>query len=297
MSEQIFKAKLQKIEVANSSFHPLIDKHFPDIKENILKNFTPNLHDISQGVTAAAETIEKTKIKLLEESENNPALKLLLYRTDIEGIKILRKWTEMLFRLSIAQHIIEMCIAGKTISENYIENLYPNIRPNTLKHILNAVKLSTSSEEIEMKKILNELTIEPERYERLNKWNLSKTEYINLMIKYFLNCHLVLSSPAYRLRKRTKIFLVKDENDNYGIYTETTNKYLKVTSKLEYLGPTLTHNRPHQIKHIMDKLTIYGPRESMIWFINETMETLMFDFDWEECVKYAQFVYNTLCRI
>lgn len=292
--EQKFKDKLQKIGLANfPSKSTYLTKN---IQESIQKSFTPNLHDISLGVTAAAETIEKTKMQLLKEAEHNPALKLLLYRTDNRGIKILRKWSELLFRLSIAQRIIQMCLAGKTITQDYIETEYPNISTSTLKHILNAVKLSTSAYEISMKDILNQLTSTPERYKRLNTWKLTRTSYIEIMIRGFLNCHLVLSSPAYRLRKQKKIFVVKDEEDNYGIYTEITSIQGNVINRLEYLDETLTLDK-NKNKQIMDKLTIYGPRESMLWFINETMDTLMFDFDWEDCTRYAEFVYNTLCRI
>ena len=294
MSEKIFKDKLFKIGLANNP--PKDPPLPPNTQLSINKSFTSNLHDISIGVTAAAESIEKTKVQLLAEAQHNPALKLLLYRTDNNGVKILRKWSEMLFRLSIAQHLIQMCLAGKTITEHYIQNIFPEINRRTLKHILNAVKISTSPYEIDMKDVLHQLVAEPERYERLNKWETSRAEYIEIMIRGFLNCHLVLSSPAYRLRKQKKIFVVEDKENNFGIYTEQEFDDGRIINKLNYLNQTLSLDTKHN-KKVMDKLKIYGPRESMLWFINETMNTLMFDFDWEDCTRYAVFVYNTLCRI
>ena len=96
--ESNFKNKLKKIKLANNSYG-YIDP-----------TWKPSFHELEKGVNEAAESIEKTKANLLYSSQNNPALRLLLYETDSTNTKILRKWSELLFRLSIAQQIIQKCI-------------------------------------------------------------------------------------------------------------------------------------------------------------------------------------------
>jgi hypothetical protein len=285
MSEEIFKNKLIEIKNANKS-------------SNTPQKWKPNFHDLAQGITAASETIAKTKMRLLQEASNNPSLHLMLYRTDSNGRKILRKWSELLFRLSIAQRVIEISLSGKTVSIEYLRELYPKISETTLKHVLRAVMLTTNDQVIKNIDIIKQLTIDPERYERLVLWGVRKQTYIEMMCKGFLNCHLTLSSHAFRLKNTKRTYVVVDKLGQYGIYTETDKEFGKRTSTVKYVD---YHNPPpfhkHPMKYIMDQLRILGPRESMLWFINEIMDTLMFDFEWDEVSRYAQFVYNTLTRV
>ena len=163
-------------------------------------------------------------------------------------------------------------------------------------HIIKAIQIMNSPNAIPTKRIIEILSLDPIRYERLNTWKMTKLEYVDTMLKGFLNCHLVISCSAYRQRMKEKVYVIIDQNDKYGIYREKIDKTNNVLSTIEHLGIIMPSN-PAEIKKIMDKMKILGPRESMIWFINELMDTLMYDFDWQETAKYAVFVYNTLCRI
>jgi hypothetical protein len=286
MSEEIFKRKLSEIKNANR-------------RGNYSSSWKPNFHDLVQGVTAASESITKTKYKLLQEADKNPYLHLLLYRTDSKGKKILRKWSEMLFRLSIAQRVIQMSINGKPIDMEQLQEKYPKIPEKTIKHIISAVMLSTDEQVVKTTDIIEKLALEPMRYERLTTWQMTKHQYIELMCRGFLNCHLTISSSAFRMKNTKKMYVVQDKEGNYGIYTETDNDFGRVMNEVKYVNYEKPDHLPEKskMKFIMDQLSILGPRDSMLWFINEIMETLMYDFDWEDMARYAQFVYNTLTRL
>ena len=282
--ESNFKNKLKKIKLANNSYG-YIDP-----------TWKPSFHELEKGVNEAAESIEKTKANLLYSSQNNPALRLLLYETDSTNTKILRKWSELLFRLSIAQQIIQKCIQGQKINISYIKETYSNIPEYVIMHIIKAIQIMNSPNAIPTKRIIEILSLDPIRYERLDTWKMTKIEYIDTMLKGFLNCHLVISCSAYRQRMKEKVYVIIDQNDKYGIYRENIDKTGNIKNTIEHLGISMP-TKPSEIKKIMDKMKILGPRQSMIWFINELMDTLMYDFDWQETAKYAVFVYNTLCRI
>ena len=94
-----------------------------------------------------------------------------------------------------------------------------------------------------------------------------------------------------------KIFIIETVDGEKGIYTEITDSNGKTTSSIEYLDVDLSNMTKKDIGVYMSTVNIYSQRQSMKWFINELFETLMFDFAWQDTVKYAQFVYNTLCRL
>ena len=262
------------------------------------KKYTPNFHSISKGISAAEDNIAKTRARLLREASQDPALKLLLYRTTTENKKVLRQWSEMLFRLSMAQFVIlKQLSKEKRVTPQMLEVRFPEARPSTIKHVLKAVSYVVTKDLIESNKILKQLIEEPIRYERLNRWLVTKQNYIDIMLRGFLTCHLTISAPAYRMENKDRWYVVRNEEGYYGIYKEKADRTNMVTSSIEYLGIDITHLNPKETKAIMDQLTILSPRESMVWFINELFDCLMADFDWDKTVYFAQFVYKTLCRI
>jgi len=263
----------------------------------MLDRSSDKFEDLIKGVSAATDSIERTKQRLLQQSSNDPALHLILYKADSNNNKTLRKWADMLQRLSIAQHIILTKLKGKVLSEEEIYELYPKIPKITVYHVIEALKLALSDDVVYSREIIEQLQTDPERYERLEKWTMTIVEYLKLCMKGFLNCHLTLSSNEFRMRNKMKMFIVQDVNGNYGLYTEKEDKIDGITNELKYLDVNLENKSRTEIKEILDKLTILGPRESMYWFINEGMDCLMFSFEWKECINYAHWVYNTLCHI
>ncbi len=262
------------------------------------EKYTPNFHSISRGISAAEDNITKTRARLLREAESDPALKLLLYRTTTENKKVLRQWSEMLFRLSMAQYVIlKQLSKEKRVTPEMLEVQFPEARPSTIRHVLKAVSYGISQNLTESNKVLKQLIEEPVRYERLNRWLVTKQHYIDIMLRGFLTCHLTISAPAYRQENKDRWYVVRDNNEYYGIYKEKADRTNQVTSSLEYLDVDIRDLTPKQTKAIMDQLTILSPRESMVWFINELFDCLMADFDWDKTVYFAQFVYKTLCRI
>lgn len=288
MSKVIFENALRDIAKTNQG----------DGNITIQKKYTPNFHSISKGISAAEDNIAKTRSRLLREASQDPALKLLLYRTTTENKKVLRQWSEMLFRLSMAQFVIlKQLSKEKRVTPQMLEAQFPEARPSTIKHVLKAVAYVVSKDLIESNKILKQLIEEPIRYERLNRWLVTKQNYIDIMLRGFLTCHLTISAPAYRQENKDRWYVVMDKQGHYGIYKEKADRTNAVMSSIEHLGIDIRDLKPNQTKSIMDELTILSPRESMVWFINELFDCLMTDFDWDKTVYFAQFVYKTLCHI
>lgn len=269
----------------------------PPAREKMVLRTSDKFEDLIKGVSAATESIERTKQRLIQQASDDPALHLILYKADSNNNKTLRKWADMLQRLSIAQHVIITKLRGKVLSEEEIYELYPKIPKITIYHVIEALKLALSKDVVYSSEIIEQLQTDPERYMRLEQWTMTIVEYLKLCMKGFLNCHLTLSSNAFRLRNKMKMFIVQDVNGNYGMYTETEDKEKGMVNELKYLDVDLENKTRVEIKEILDKLTILGPRESMYWFINEGMDCLMFSFEWKECINYAHWVYNTLCHI
>ena len=286
-----FAAKLKEIRVNNSLHYP--QQPLPTGNE------ISNCDDLGRCITAAAESIVATREKLLSLAEDDPALKFALFSVDKNGIRKVRKWSEMLYRLSIAQKILFKILKGEHIIFEDIEAEFPDARTKTLQHVVKAMAFATSDQVLERKLIVQQLVEDPERYPRLlGEWGFeTRNEYVKKMLEGFLNCHLVLSSPQFRQRMNKKLFIIETTDGEKGIYTEITDSRGKTTSSIEYLDVDLTGMTPKEIGQYMNTVNIYSPRESMKWFINELFETLMFDFAWQDTVKYAQFVYNTLCRL
>ena len=286
-----FATKLKQIRVNNSLHYP--QQPLPTGNE------VSNCDDLGRCITAAANSITATREKLLSAAEDDPALKFALFSVDKNGIRKIRKWSEMLYRLSIAQKILFKILKGEHIIFEDIEAEFPDARTKTLQHVVKAMAYATSDQVLERKLIVQQLVADPERYPRLlGNWGYeTRNEYVKKMLAGFLNCHLVLSSPQFRQRVNKKIFIIETTDGEKGIYTEITDSNGKTTSSIEYLDVDLTGMKPKEIGQFMNTVNIYSPRESMKWFINELFETLMFDFSWQDTVKYAQFVYNTLCRL
>ena len=288
MSKLIFEQALKDIAKTNQGSG----------SRSTRERYTPNFHSISRGISAAEDNITKTRARLLREAQSDPALKLLLYRTTTENKKVLRQWSEMLFRLSMAQYVIlKQLSKEKRITPEMLEIQFPEARPSSIKHVLKAVSYSISPNLSESNKVLKQLIEEPIRYERLNRWLVTKQHYIDIMLRGFLTCHLTISAPAYRMENKDRWYVVRNKEGYYGIYKEKADRTNQVTSSVEYLDIDISDLTPSQTKTIMDQLTILSPRESMVWFINELFDCLMADFDWDKTVYFAQFVYKTLCRI
>ena len=288
MSKLIFEQALKDIAKTNQGSG----------SRSTRERYTPNFHSISRGISAAEDNITKTRARLLREAQSDPALKLLLYRTTTENKKVLRQWSEMLFRLSMAQYVIlKQLSKEKRITPEMLETQFPEARPSSIKHVLKAVSYSISPNLSESNKVLKQLIEEPIRYERLNRWLVTKQHYIDIMLRGFLTCHLTISAPAYRMENKDRWYVVQNKEGYYGIYKEKADRTNQVTSSVEYLDIDISDLTPSQTKTIMDQLTILSPRESMVWFINELFDCLMADFDWDKTVYFAQFVYKTLCRI
>ena len=288
MSKLIFETALRDIAKTNQG----------NGSRAVQERYTPNFHSISRGISAAEDNISKTRARLLKEAQSDPALKLLLYRTTTENKKVLRQWSEMLFRLSMAQFVIlKQLSKEKRVTPEMLEVQFPEARPSTIRHVLRAVSYVVSEALSESNKVLKQLIEEPIRYERLNRWLVTKNSYIDIMLRGFLTCHLTICAPAYRQENKDRWYVVHDANGYYGIYKEKADRTGLVTSTLEYLDADISDLNPVQTKAIMDQHTILSPRESIVWFINELFDCLMADFDWDKTVYFAQFVYKTLCRI
>lgn len=286
-----FAVKLQQIKVNNSI-------HFPQ-QPLPTGNSVSNCEDLGRCITAAADSITATREKLLTLAENDPALKFALYSVDTNGTRKIRKWSEMLYRLSIAQKILFKLLKGEHIIFEDVEAMFPDARTKTLQHVIKAMAYATSDQILERKLIVQQLVEDPERYPRmLGTWGReTRNEYVKKMVAGFLNCHLVLSSAQFRQRMNKKIFIIENDAGDNGIYTEITDSNGYTTSNVEYLDVDLSSSSQREIGVYMNSVKIYSPRESMKWFIKELFETLMFDFAWQDTVRYAQFVYNTLCRL
>jgi len=286
-----FATKLNQIKEKNSLHYP--QQPLPT------GNKVSNCDDLGRCITAAADNITATREKLLSLAESDPALKFALYSVDTKGIRKVRKWSEMLYRLSIAQKILFKILKGEHIIFEDIEAMFPDARTKTLQHVVKAMAYATSDQVLERKLIVQQLVEDPERYPRLlGEWGHdTRNEYVRKMLEGFLNCHLVLSSPQFRQRMNKKIFIIETTDGEIGIYTEITDSNDNTTSSIEYLDVDLSTMSKKEIGVYMNTVNIYSPRQSMKWFINELFETLMFDFAWQDTVRYAQFVYNTLCRI
>jgi len=287
----IFATKLKKIQEDNSLHYP--QQPLPTGNE------VSNCDDLGRCITAAASSITATREKLLSLAEGDPALKFALYSVDTRGNRKVRKWSEMLYRLSIAQKILFKILKGEHIIFEDIEAMFPDAQTKTLQHVVKAMAYATSDQVLERKLIVQQLVEDPERYPRLlGEWGReTRNEYVKKMLGGFLNCHLVLASPQFRQRMNKKIFIIETINGDMGIYTEITDSNGVTRSSIEYLDVDLANMSTKEIGEYMNTVNIYSPRQSMKWFINELFETLMFDFAWQDTVKYAQFVYNTLCRI
>jgi hypothetical protein len=287
----IFANKLKQIREKNSLHYP--QQPMPTGNE------VSNCDDLGRCISAAAENITATREKLLTMAEGDPALKFALYSVDARGVRKVRKWSEMLYRLSIAQKILFKILKGEHIIFEDIEVMFPDARTKTLQHVVKAMAYATSDQVLERKLIVQQLVADPERYPRLlGEWGReTRNEYVKKMLAGFLNCHLVLASPQFRQRMNKKIFIIETVDGDKGIYTEITDSNGNTTSNVEYLDVDLSGMTSKEIGVYMNTVNIYSPRQSMKWFINELFETLMFDFAWQDTVKYAQFVYNTLCRL
>ena len=288
MSKLIFETALRDIAKTNQG---------NGTRDN-QERYTPNFHSISRGISAAEDNISKTRARLLKEAQSDPALKLLLYRTTTENKKVLRQWSEMLFRLSMAQFVIlKQLSKEKRVTPEMLEVQFPEARPTTIRHVLKAVSYAVSDNDEESNKILKQLIEEPVRYQRLNRWLVTKNHYIDTMLRGLLTCHLTIAAPAYRQENKDRWYVVHNQEAQYGIYKEKADRTGLITSTLEYMDTDIRDLNPADIKTIMDELTILSPRESMVWFINEIFDCLMADFDWDKTVYFAQFVYKTLCHI
>lgn len=286
-----FATKLQQIRESNNY-------HYPDLNNHSNTNVS-SCEDLGRCISVAASSIVATREKLLSIAEDDPAVKFALYSLDENDTRKLRKWSEMLFRISIAQKILFRMLKGEQIIFEDIQEMFPDVRVETLKHVVKAMVYATSQQILERKFIVQQLVEEPERYKRIfGTWTgQTRNEYVKKMCEGFLNCHLVLASPQFRQRMNKKMFIIENQEGEKGIYIENTDNVGNVTSKIEFLDVDLTNKTPKEIAEYMNTVKIYSPRQSMKWFIEELFDTLMFDFSWQDTVKYAQFVYNTLCRI
>lgn len=240
-----------------------------DLKELVSDTgkYTSHLDFLGPSIVSAAETIEKTKRALLKEARSDPSIRLLLY-TDEE--QILPWWSNVLHRLAIAQHFIGQEIKGKEITLQYAKSSFPLESESTLRQILTAIYYSVprvrgqSSEE--KYEILKGITFNPERYERINTWNISKREYIYKCMAGFLNCYTFV----YR-EKPSEDIRVAQLGKSYG-YFKTNDDLIGIVA----------------YEHLL------SPRRSMKWFAEEVAHVLMYDFEWEQAIQWARYVYKTL---
>lgn len=236
------------------------------------EEFSSHLDFLGPGLISASESIQKTRNRMLKEAEKDPSLHLLLYQTSGTK-KLLPWWSDVLHRIAIAQSIIEMNLKKKNINFAYIQEMFPNESEKILKHILTAIKYTIvhdeNVEQEEKKAILSALMADPERYERLKLWKLHKRQYIYKCIAGFLNANMAISNQA----KPSVEIRVAEKNGLYGYYKtgETV------------LGLEDVH-----------AVILLSARDSMRWFAQEVAHVLMFDFEWEQAIQWASYVYKTL---
>jgi hypothetical protein len=244
---------------------------FQDDLKKLIKNkkFTSHLNFLGPGLTSAAETIEKTKNRILKEAESDPSLHLLLYK-NFGTQKILPWWSEVLHRIAISQIIIEKNVKEKNLTFENVQDLFPNEKDKTLKHILTAIQYNVVNEEEnkqeEKRKIIQELLADPETYERFDQWNMEKREYVYKCIAGFINGNLQVGNRM----KPDIVILVAKKEEQFGYY------------------------KSGLLIGLDDYDTLMTPRDSMIWFAQEVANVLMFDFEWEQAMKWASYVYKTL---
>lgn len=240
-----------------------------DLKRLVSNNsrYTSHLDFLGPSLVSASDTIKKTKKALLKEAESDPSIKLLLY-TDEK--KTLPWWANVLHRLAIAQEFIEQEVKHDMLTLEYAKNMFPLESEKTLRHILTAIyytvqrNIDESSEE--KYEIVKVLTSNPEQYQRIKDWDLSRRDYIFKCMAGFLNCYAFV----YRENPKEDIRVAVLE-DKFG-YFKTNDKLLGMQ--------TYSH--------------LLSPRRSMNWFAQEVANVLMYSFEWEQAIKWAQFVYKTL---
>lgn len=236
------------------------------------ETFDSHLDFLGPGLISAAETIEKTRIRMLKEAEKDPSLHLLLYATS-GSKKLLPWWSDVLHRIAIAQFIIEKNLKNKNTSFKYIKDMFPNESEKTLKHILTAIKYTivqdVDQEQEEKKAIISALMADPDTYERLKLWKVNKREYIYKCIAGFINTNMFISNQA---RPSVDIRVAK-KGDIYGYY-KTGETVLGLESE-------------HAV-------ILLSPRDSLRWFAQEVATVMMFDFEWEQAIQWGSYVYKTL---
>lgn len=232
--------------------------------------YESHLDFLGPSLVSAADTIEKTRDMLIKEAEQDPSIHLLLYN---DQKKTLPWWSNVLHRLAIAQTLIEYDVKRSSIDIELAKDLFPLENEKTLRHVLTAILYSvqqqrnnSSEEKFE---ILKALTASPEGYERIKRWKLNKKIYIYKCIAGFLNCFM----HVYRERPKEDI-RVAVKGDLYGLFK--TNEDLIGLNDYDYL---------------------LSPRKSMKWFAQEVAHVLLFDFEWEQAVQWASYVYKTLTNI
>lgn len=243
-----------------------------DLQKLIKKtNDETHLDFLGPGLLSAAETIQKTRNRMLKEAEKDVSLHLLLYTT-ANNKKLLPWWSDVLHRIAIAQHLIEYSVKKNNITLKYAKNVFPNESEQTLKHILTAVfynvKRKSKIEQEEKSKIVHSLLAQPETYERLNTWNLNKKIYIYKCIAGFLNAFMHTTN---NVTTDIKILVAVNDEEQYG-YFKTGEPLIGMVN--------------------YDKLL--STRESMNWFAQEVAHVFMFDFEWEQAIQWASYVYKTL---
>ena len=253
-----------------------------DLKNLIAKNesYRSYLDILGPELSSAAETIEKTKLRLLKEADTNPGLHLLLYAVDGSkdnlpswtNQKMLPWWSNVLHRLAIAQQIIDANVKKENLTFEQVKDMFPREDETTLKHILTALLYSVTidkNNELEEKyEIIKALTTEPEKYERIKQWGLEKRTYIYKCIAGFINCTMSIQKRNATPKSYIRVAV---EGDLYG-YFKTGEDLIGLNS--------------------YDRLL--SERESMKWFAQEVANALMFDFEWDQAIQWSTYVYKTL---
>tara|TARA_B100001248_G_C27399488_1_gene468844 strand:- start:10574 stop:11365 length:792 start_codon:yes stop_codon:yes gene_type:complete len=236
------------------------------------ETFESHLDFLGPGLISAAETIQKTRNRMLKEAEKDPSLHLLLYKTS-GSKKLLPWWSDVLHRIAIAQSIIEMNLKKKNTKLKVVQEMFPNETEKTLKHILTAIKYTIvqneENEQEEKRAILSALMADPDTYERLKQWKLQKRQYIYKCIAGFLNANMAVSNQA---TPDVEIRVAK-KGDLYG-YFKSGETVLGLEND--------------------NAVILLSARDSMCWFAQEVARVLMFDFEWEQAIQWGSYVYKTL---
>ena len=226
-----------------------------------LQDSSSQLFNIIPKLNMMKTNIESNKESLLKEVVNDKSLHLLLYADIDQDHTFIPWWSTILYRIDMAQNIIQGSHGDDTKYEEIGFELYGS-NPS-LNHVLKALRAPYS--------IIEELSKDAEVYKRAVLWfgKDGSEDYINLCMQCF--CAFF---KAERIQGKVRdLQLVRNTDGSYGL----------IDSEYRY--------------NIKTKKRVLARRESMVWFAKEVTNAYLFQLDWDNAIKWSRLVYDMLTNV